>query len=957
MFDLIIGGYRFLYLQLAALVGYGWAIVALSFICSFLMLPLMRAVAGVVRREKEYESVIDPQVAAITSKYASDMERHLHIQRLYARYGYSPLSAVKKVLPLFVQIPFLLLTYYMLKGTSELSGVSFLFLGDLGKADFILRIPLLSSPINLLPLVMTFVNVITVFSTPGFTRRDWTQAIGIALLFLVLLYTAPSALLLYWTLNNIITMVRTLVAKKCEGARLLCSRIMLFAGVCSPVRVLANIAWPSLTWCTPLVLVRNYILLLLCVFLPTMFLIFGHMPDRLEVDIHTEAPLSMSAGFLVQNADGKNDVVGEIVQGCPLGHHKDPVSFFMADGCDTKALQIRLSGSDYSYVVSSVSLVRHLVFRYRIPYVIEDHVVRCSSDPIFEGVEIPNVKGSYLAFKGALFGLVLLAAFGLFIRPKPSTPFEWKLSLAISCISAFFFTVILPCQTIFTNRDAFDFPVANIVTEVGLIFVIAAAAIFAILILATIVYGRWPHMVLLGVLVYEYLQTGVLSINAPRMDGNMNYYWKTDPMMIDFAVMAAIGVLLLCKATWIKTHFRRLLIWCVFGLCVTVTMAIYDATRRPLADVTASQKQEFLWNFQRRQVVNGIKYSPVRNVIVLVLDSTQSDAAYEAAKVDLELRSAFDGFTAFNNHVGMHDNTYSGSVGLLTGEYYLNDMPMSRHYEKCWGDKSFVTPYLQADYPVYLLPGIMGAFSNRLENDHQEQSYVRSLSVFLRRVKPMNTSLLDVLQLRLVPFFLKKWDLQVMYLGSEASDGTVEEHSLYPELAKRSVGSEARTMLLYVHTEGTHAPIRYDEFGNRLWKDKDHYRGLCGETHYILKSVAAYLRDLKRIGIYDNSMIVVTADHGCCFATPQLPKVKNLPTRAVPMLWIKPFGAHGDLAQTEEPTSHSKFVDVMRLAKDRDVTMSEITNLLKTDTRRFVIDHDGYVNLYVDADGSLIQNK
>ena len=241
MFEMIISAYRWAFLQMASVLGLGWAIVALSFVCSALMAPLMKAVAGIVRRESDYQSVIDPQVAAIKAKYASDMDRHLHIQRLYARYGYSPLSPVKKVLPLFVQIPFLLLTYYMLKGTAELNGVKFLFLSDLGQPDALFTVPILK--LNVLPLVMTGVNIVTVFATPGFTKKDWTQAITIALLFLVLLYTAPSALLLYWTLNNAITMVRTLVAKKGEGMRLLISRIIAFRDI---PRALIRALTPSL---------------------------------------------------------------------------------------------------------------------------------------------------------------------------------------------------------------------------------------------------------------------------------------------------------------------------------------------------------------------------------------------------------------------------------------------------------------------------------------------------------------------------------------------------------------------------------------------------------------------------------------------------------------------------------------------------------------------------------------
>lgn len=239
MFDFIIAGYRWFFLQLAGLVGYGWGIVALSFITSAAMMPLMKMIAGVVRRETEYQGVILPQIAEINKAYATDIERNLHIQRLYARYAYSPLSAVKKVLPLFVQIPFLLITYYMLKNTEAIQGQGFLFLRDLGIPDSLVSGRLLSflyvikrgmvsaegHSINLLPLVMTGINVATAFSTIGFARREIIQSIVIAFLFLVLLYSAPSALLLYWTINNLISFFRALSANNWSGIGLLMRRV------------------------------------------------------------------------------------------------------------------------------------------------------------------------------------------------------------------------------------------------------------------------------------------------------------------------------------------------------------------------------------------------------------------------------------------------------------------------------------------------------------------------------------------------------------------------------------------------------------------------------------------------------------------------------------------------------------------------------------------------------------
>lgn len=234
---MLIEAYRWFFLRLADVVGIGWGIVALSVITSAAMMPLMKAVAGIVKRETDYQSVILPQLAEIKKMFSSDAERHMHIQRLYARYCYSPLSAVKKVLPLFVQIPFLILTYYMLKNTPQLSGVSFLFLDDLGQPDALLKtVGKFPLGLNVLPIVMTLVNMLTVAATPGFTHKDQMQAVGISLLFLVLLYSAPSALLLYWTLNNVITMIRTLATKHGEGVKLLLFRMVLLKNTPSAIR-------------------------------------------------------------------------------------------------------------------------------------------------------------------------------------------------------------------------------------------------------------------------------------------------------------------------------------------------------------------------------------------------------------------------------------------------------------------------------------------------------------------------------------------------------------------------------------------------------------------------------------------------------------------------------------------------------------------------------------------------
>ena len=180
LFDPLIEAYRYVFLAIHGLLGsYGWSIVLLSCLISFALTPLTRWSQKLVDRENEFASVLAPQIAKIKSE-SSGEARHRRIQQLYRRYGYSPLFALRKVAPLFIQIPALLLTYYMLQGFEAIDGVAFYAIEDLGAG----------------------------ISTPGFTKKELLQALIIAALFLALLYSQSSALLLFWTTNNAILLAR-----------------------------------------------------------------------------------------------------------------------------------------------------------------------------------------------------------------------------------------------------------------------------------------------------------------------------------------------------------------------------------------------------------------------------------------------------------------------------------------------------------------------------------------------------------------------------------------------------------------------------------------------------------------------------------------------------------------------------------------------------------------------------
>ena len=102
--------------------------------------------------------------------------------------------------------------YSCLSKLPALQGQSFLFIRDMGQQDAIFKIG--SFPINILPIAMTIINIIAgAIYTKGFPIKEKIQIYGMALIFLVLLYSSPAGLVLYWTMNNVFSLIKNIFYK------------------------------------------------------------------------------------------------------------------------------------------------------------------------------------------------------------------------------------------------------------------------------------------------------------------------------------------------------------------------------------------------------------------------------------------------------------------------------------------------------------------------------------------------------------------------------------------------------------------------------------------------------------------------------------------------------------------------------------------------------------------------
>ena len=198
----------------------GISILLLSVAINFLLLPLYRRADAIQEEERVQSQEMKPTIDHIRKTFQGD-ERFMILQTCYRQNNYKPYFALKGILPLMLEIPFFIAAYRFLSGLSILSGASFGPIRDLSRPDALLAFG--GVTVNLLPVLMTAINIISgMIYTRGMPLRSKIQLYGMAGVFLVLLYQSPSGLVLYWTMNNLFSLVKNLFCRLRHPGKVLC---------------------------------------------------------------------------------------------------------------------------------------------------------------------------------------------------------------------------------------------------------------------------------------------------------------------------------------------------------------------------------------------------------------------------------------------------------------------------------------------------------------------------------------------------------------------------------------------------------------------------------------------------------------------------------------------------------------------------------------------------------------
>jgi len=193
--------------------NWGVAIIIMTIIIKILLFPLTQKSTQSASKMQ----ALAPKLNEIKEKYKDDQQKQqVEMAALYKKEGINPLGGC---LPLLLQMPIFFALYDLLNNNFELRGAVFIqgWINDLSIPEKFLtipfRIPVIGNELHLLPFIMlgtTFLQQLSAQNPSSSTGQMKILMYAMPLVFFFIFYNMPSGLVIYWTVQNVLSIFQQL---------------------------------------------------------------------------------------------------------------------------------------------------------------------------------------------------------------------------------------------------------------------------------------------------------------------------------------------------------------------------------------------------------------------------------------------------------------------------------------------------------------------------------------------------------------------------------------------------------------------------------------------------------------------------------------------------------------------------------------------------------------------------
>lgn len=473
---------------------------------------------------------------------------------------------------------------------------------------------------------------------------------------------------------------------------------------------------------------------------------------------------------------------------------------------------------------------------------------------------------------------------------------NWPIYIFI-CFTVFIFA---PCEIYFSSVDDIWFGIGDILPYLLAGFVVAVVLAVALDLIGTkcapLIW--WNSLYVVFVLMIAlYVQGNFLQNNYGELDGQaIDWSLYKSQGIISAVVFAAIMVAGIIFRLWGNKNsiYKAVRIVC---MCMLV-LQIYTLTMACILNDGLKDKSGYIVTAE-----NETEYSNKENVIILILDAFDSRVMDDLYNSDFrtQIEDTFKGFDFYKNTTGVYCLTDFAIPQIITGEMYFNQSKYGDYLNNAYEKSPLLNELRDRQYELNVYTNIaipQGEIAKEVSNWKYERLKISSHRRLLGYVYKL-------VGFRYLPQQLKKY----CWFYSDDMDELKDSSDVIPyEWANdhfnnniEKITADKNSPVCHItHMKGLHVLRNLDEW----FQPKDDV-SLEESARGAIRMLDRYFKKLDELGIYEDSIIIVMADHGAI-------EYGVNSQKQCPLLMVKGQGSSAGMNVVDDKVSYADLQNMYR---------------------------------------------
>lgn len=441
-------------------------------------------------------------------------------------------------------------------------------------------------------------------------------------------------------------------------------------------------------------------------------------------------------------------------------------------------------------------------------------------------------------------------------------------SLILAFTAPFVLIIGASLSVYFSNYKELHFHLSSFLPA----FLISALVISLILLillvytrntLRSIIYTLCSYVVIAG-----YIQSVVTTITFKGLPGDgVATAPESSAIIINLLIWLFVGLFALYFGVlWFRQMEAQRIM--SFALLVILTMQTVSLIPLTFSYIRYTFSEDNNRSYLSEE--NLTEISSDENIVLFVIDRFDREYFLDLAKKSPESLDAFKDFTYYDDNVSTYPRTYPAITSMITGVNTDFSLSREEYFESAYTTSPFIKDLIDNDYNINLYTSfyysydnadvLSGIASNVEENGRYE---VIDSHTYLKSMAELSTYFW-------APEILKSQSISSGSFSSVVSlTGEHKGYSLsyssdpgiYSQLTEQGLSTDSignKKNFTFLHLRGCHYPFTMDENCNEV----DHGTvSLLQQTKGCFKMISEYMEQMKKLGVYDNSTIIITGDH------------------------------------------------------------------------------------------------